>query len=119
MKYRSLQNTNLNVSEVGFGVWTVGTKMWGVPDHDYDTGVRLLRGALDLGVNFFDAADVYGDGKSCWHRRSKAGATRSSSRRNSVTTFTIIPACNPVSGSGRRIGRRILFVSPASGACND
>jgi aryl-alcohol dehydrogenase-like predicted oxidoreductase len=64
MKYRSLQNTNLNVSEVGFGVWTVGTKMWGVPDHDYDTGVRLLRGALDLGVNFFDAADVYGDGKS-------------------------------------------------------
>jgi aryl-alcohol dehydrogenase-like predicted oxidoreductase len=64
MKYRSLHNTNLNVSEVGFGVWTVGTKMWGVPDHDYDIGVRLLRRALDLGVNFFDAADVYGDGKS-------------------------------------------------------
>ena len=64
MKYRSLQNTNLTVSEVGFGVWTVGTKMWGVPDHDYDTGIRLLRGALDLGINFFDAADVYGDGKS-------------------------------------------------------
>jgi aryl-alcohol dehydrogenase-like predicted oxidoreductase len=34
-----------------------------VPDEDYDTGVRLLRRALDLGINFFDTADVYGDGK--------------------------------------------------------
>ncbi len=63
MKYRLLPNTPLKLSEVGFGVWTVGTKMWGVPDHDYDTGVRLLQRALDLGINFFDTADVYGDGK--------------------------------------------------------
>src|ERR1017187_77997 len=63
MKHRPLKGTSLKVSEVGFGVWTVGTKMWGVADEDYDTGVRLLRQALDLGVNFFDTADVYGDGK--------------------------------------------------------
>jgi len=63
MKYRILKGTNLKVSEVGFGVWTVGTKMWGIADEDYATGVRLLRQALDLGVNFFDTADVYGDGK--------------------------------------------------------
>lgn len=63
MKYRSLKGTSLQVSEVGFGVWTVGTKMWGVPDEDYDTGVRLLRQARELGINFFDTADVYGDGK--------------------------------------------------------
>jgi aryl-alcohol dehydrogenase-like predicted oxidoreductase len=63
MKYRTLKGTKLKVSEVGFGVWTVGTKMWGVPDEDYETGVRLLRRALDLGINFFDTADVYGDGK--------------------------------------------------------
>ena len=63
MKYRTLKNTALKVSEVGFGVWTVGTKMWGVPDHDYDTGIRLLRRAHELGINFFDTADVYGDGK--------------------------------------------------------
>jgi aryl-alcohol dehydrogenase-like predicted oxidoreductase len=63
MKYRPLQGTSLRVSEVGFGVWTVGTKMWGVPDEDYDTGVKLLRRALELGINFFDTADVYGDGK--------------------------------------------------------
>ena len=63
MKYRPLKGTNLKVSEVGFGVWTVGTKMWGVPEEDYDTGIRLLRHALDLGISFFDTADVYGDGK--------------------------------------------------------
>jgi aryl-alcohol dehydrogenase-like predicted oxidoreductase len=63
LKFRTIPNTNLNVSEVGFGVWTVGTKMWGVPDEDYDTGIRLLRRALDLGINFYDTADVYGDGK--------------------------------------------------------
>jgi aryl-alcohol dehydrogenase-like predicted oxidoreductase len=63
MKYRLLKGTSRTVSEVGFGVWTVGTKMWGVPDEDYDTGVRLLRQALDQGINFFDTADVYGDGK--------------------------------------------------------
>jgi aryl-alcohol dehydrogenase-like predicted oxidoreductase len=63
MKYRVLKGTGLKLSEVGFGVWTVGTKMWGVAEEDYDTGVRLLRQALDLGVNFFDTADVYGDGK--------------------------------------------------------
>jgi len=63
MNHRTLKGTGLKVSEVGFGVWTVGTKMWGVADEDYDTGVRLLRQALDFGINFFDTADVYGDGK--------------------------------------------------------
>ncbi len=63
MKYRTLPGTNRKASEVGFGVWTVGTKMWGVRDEDYDTGIRLLRQALELGINFFDTADVYGDGK--------------------------------------------------------
>ena len=63
MKYRPLQNTGLNVSEVGFGVWTVGTTMWGVAAEDDDTGVRLLRRAHELGITFFDTADVYGDGK--------------------------------------------------------
>ena len=63
MKYRSLKGTPHTVSEVGFGVWTVGTKMWGVPMEDYATGIDLLRRALDLGINFFDTADVYGDGK--------------------------------------------------------
>jgi aryl-alcohol dehydrogenase-like predicted oxidoreductase len=63
MKYRILKGTNRQISEVGFGVWTVGTKMWGVAEDDYDTGIHLLRQARELGINFFDTADVYGDGK--------------------------------------------------------
>lgn len=63
MKFRNLKGTDKQVSEVGFGVWTVGTKMWGVPMEDYATGIHLLQRALDLGINFFDTADVYGDGK--------------------------------------------------------
>jgi aryl-alcohol dehydrogenase-like predicted oxidoreductase len=60
MKYRQLPRTDLNLSEVGFGVWTVATTWWGkIPEE----GRRaLLENAVDLGVNFFDTADTYGEG---------------------------------------------------------
>ena len=45
---------------VGFGVWTVSTSMWGVTDHQ--VRIDLLRRARELGITFFDTADVYGDG---------------------------------------------------------
>ncbi len=61
MKYRTLGKTNITVSEVGFGVWTVGTTWWGIKDEDF--GVDLMRQAYDLGITFFDNADSYGDGK--------------------------------------------------------
>ena len=60
MKYRTLSTTNLKVSEVGFGVWTVGTTWWGIKDEAF--GIDLLRKAFDLGINFFDTADTYGNG---------------------------------------------------------
>ena len=60
MKYRTFGNTDLRASEVGFGVWTVGTTMWGITDEA--VGIRLLRKAFDLGITFYDTADVYGDG---------------------------------------------------------
>lgn len=60
MRYRRFGTTDLQASEVGFGVWTVGTTMWGITDEA--VGIRLLRRALDLGVTFYDTADVYGDG---------------------------------------------------------
>ena len=60
MRYRTLGTTGLEVSEVGFGVWTVGTDWWGKIDED--EGVRLLTDAYDLGINLFDTADTYGDG---------------------------------------------------------
>ena len=60
MRYRTFGNTDLRASEVGFGVWTVGTSMWGIKDEA--VGIRLVQQALDLGITFFDTADVYGDG---------------------------------------------------------
>ncbi|HLF78983.1 MAG TPA: aldo/keto reductase [Dehalococcoidia bacterium] len=60
MKYRRLGGTALQLSEVGFGVWTLTTGWWG--QHDEGDVVRLLRLAFDLGVTFFDNADVYAEG---------------------------------------------------------
>ena len=62
MKYRVLGNTDLQLSEVGFGVWTLTTGWWG--QHDEAEVTRLLRLAFDLGVTFFDNADVYGNGEA-------------------------------------------------------
>src|SRR5688500_523611 len=61
MQTRTLSDTNIDVSVVGFGVWTVSTAMWGVTDHAIR--IRLLRRALDLGITFFVTADVYGHGE--------------------------------------------------------
>jgi aryl-alcohol dehydrogenase-like predicted oxidoreductase len=62
MKYRELRGTGLTVSEVGFGVWTVGTSWWGVKDRA--EGIALLRRAFELGVTFFDTADTYASGEA-------------------------------------------------------
>lgn len=61
MNYRQLGNTDLKVSEVSFGTWAIGGT-WGEV-HD-DESLRALQVAIDEGVNFFDTADVYGDGHS-------------------------------------------------------
>src|SRR5438270_3060650 len=61
MKYRELGRTGLKVSEISFGAWAIGGT-WG-PVDDAQSLAALHR-ALDLGVNFFDTADVYGDGRS-------------------------------------------------------
>jgi len=61
MEYRELGRTGWNVSAISFGAWAIGGT-WGVVD-DGESFDALHR-ALDLGVNFFDTADVYGDGRS-------------------------------------------------------
>ena len=60
MKYRKLGTTDLTVSEVGFGVWTVATPWWGITDEAF--GIKLLQQAAELGITFFDTADTYGNG---------------------------------------------------------
>jgi len=62
MQYRTIRGTDISVSAVGFGVWTVGTSWWGIKDRQ--DGIGLLRRAFDLGVTFFDTADTYDGGNA-------------------------------------------------------
>lgn len=61
MQYRILGKTGYSVSEVSFGAWAIGGS-WGKVDDD--TSLDALRTFIELGGNFIDTADVYGDGRS-------------------------------------------------------
>ncbi len=82
MKYRKFPGTDVSVSEVGFGTWTISTGWWG--DKTDDEAIAMLRRAHDEhGINFFDAADSYGNGRS---ERQLANAFRG--RRSEVVYGT-------------------------------
>lgn len=61
MKFRNLAGTDVAISEVGFGVWTISTGWWGEVDDAKSR--KLLHSAFDKGINYFDTADTYGSGK--------------------------------------------------------
>ena len=61
MQYRELGRTGWKVSEISFGAWAIGGA-WG--DVDDKESLAALNRAIELGVNFIDTADVYGDGRS-------------------------------------------------------
>jgi myo-inositol catabolism protein IolS len=70
MNYRPLGTTDVKVSEISFGCWTMGGLNWvngnpngwaNVDEDDITAGIKL---ALDKGVNHFDNADVYGNGRA-------------------------------------------------------
>jgi len=61
MKYRIFGKTNWKVSEVGLGTWALGGGWGHVSESD---AIGVLEKAIERGINFFDTADVYGDGKS-------------------------------------------------------
>ena len=60
MKFRKLPQTDINVSEIGFGMWTVSTGWWG--KFTEGEAIALMHKAFDLGINLYDAADTYGNG---------------------------------------------------------
>ena len=62
MEYRTLGRAGWNISVIGFGAWGIGGGDWG--NTDDKTSLAALHRAIDLGVNFIDTADVYGDGHS-------------------------------------------------------
>ncbi len=61
MKYRTFGRTGWEVSEIGFGAWAIGADWGQVNEAD---ALEALHKSIDLGVNFIDTADVYGDGRS-------------------------------------------------------
>src|SRR5947208_1847035 len=62
MEYRALGRTAWKISAICFGAWGIGGDAWGTTDDK--TSLAALHKAIDLGVNFIDTADVYGDGHS-------------------------------------------------------
>ena len=70
MNYRKIGRTELSVSEISFGCWTMGGLNWvngspnGWANVDEDEVTAAIKLALDAGVNHFDNADVYGNGKA-------------------------------------------------------
>ncbi len=61
MRYRKLRGTDLELSELGFGTWTLTTGWWGT--YTDAEAQRLLRSAIDRGINYIDTADAYGNGR--------------------------------------------------------
>ena len=61
MKFRKFGSIDWQVSEIGLGCWAMGAD-WG--DVSENSAKEILRTSFDNGVNFFDTADVYGDGRS-------------------------------------------------------
>ena len=61
MKYRKFSDLGWKVSEIGIGCWAIGSE-WG--DVSVEDAKEALYTSIDNGINFFDTADVYGDGRS-------------------------------------------------------
>jgi aryl-alcohol dehydrogenase-like predicted oxidoreductase len=80
MEYRPLGNTGMKVSEISFGTWAIGGS-WGQTEES--ESLRALDKAMDEGVNFFDTADVYGDGRS---ERLLSQATKGKEDRIHIAT---------------------------------
>jgi aryl-alcohol dehydrogenase-like predicted oxidoreductase len=120
MKYRLLGSSGIRVSEIGFGAWAIGGPVdlfgtpvgWGVVE-DRQSKAAILR-ALELGVNFFDTADVYGGGHSedllgeCLQGKDCVIATKVGNRRlpdRAVKDFTNAHILEAIEGSLRRLKR--------------
>jgi aryl-alcohol dehydrogenase-like predicted oxidoreductase len=75
VKYRRIPGTDLHVSVVGFGCWAMGGKWWGDDVDDADS-TRAIEAALELGINLFDTAPLYGYGHADEVLRDALGPRR-------------------------------------------
>ena len=70
MQYRELGRSGVKISEISLGCWTMGGLNWvnGTPNGwanvDEDEVIAAIKSGIDAGVNHFDNADVYGNGRA-------------------------------------------------------
>lgn len=102
MKYRNFRGTDIQVSEVGFGLWTVSTGWWGT--YTDEEAIVLMRMAFDLGITLFDAADTYGNGRS---EELIAKAFPTAAQREKIVIATKVGYDFLQHGEGRRGQREI------------
>jgi len=62
IKKRTLGKSGIEVTKIGVGLWAIGGTEWG--ETEDKESLNMISAALDMGINFFDTADVYGDGHS-------------------------------------------------------
>ncbi|HID40974.1 MAG TPA: aldo/keto reductase [Pyrodictium sp.] len=62
--YRVLGKTGLRVSSAGVGLWQAGSQLWGTRGEQLREVREAILHALELGVNLFDTAELYGGGAS-------------------------------------------------------
>ena len=121
MRIRTLGKSGIKVGEVGFGSWAVGgpSKLghneigWG--ETDDKVSLHALETAFDCGINFFDTADVYGEGHSeellaevFSHRRAQVviaskGGNSTDSQGNWIKNFSPEYLISRVEGSLKRL----------------
>ena len=117
--YRELGRSGIQVTALGMGCWAIGGPFWtgetpvGWGKVDDEESIRAVHRALELGVNFFDTADVYGAGhvSGCWPVHWQAAVRKLSSPPNLATGSMKIPnksrgAVRPRTISAKRVKRR-------------
>ncbi|RME22785.1 MAG: aldo/keto reductase, partial [Deltaproteobacteria bacterium] len=62
MKTRTLPGTDLHLSVVGMGCWTIAGEHWGPTDDD--ESIATIRAAVESGIDWFDTAPLYGRGRA-------------------------------------------------------
>jgi len=103
MQYRPLGRTGWNVSTISFGAWAIGGT-WG-PVQD-DESLAALNTAIDMGVNFIDTADVYGDGRS----ERLVAQLKKSRKENIIVATKAGRRLNPHTASGYNRANLTAFV---------
>jgi aryl-alcohol dehydrogenase-like predicted oxidoreductase len=94
MQTKRLGSNGPELSTVGYGAWEAGGTAWG-PNASDDVLVGAMRAALDAGINWFDTAEVYGDGES----ERLVGLAIAERRDEAIVASKVAPASE---GSGFR-----------------